>query len=76
MKWTLQSQACCSLNNNIIWTFWFNYYFEHLPTSWVKDYVSISTTYDQEKVMHGILLAKGLMSLCTFHASQQALIMF
>jgi hypothetical protein len=25
MKWSLQSQACCSLNTDTVWTFWFSY---------------------------------------------------
>jgi hypothetical protein len=69
-------RVVCSLSNDTIWIFWFNYSLECLPTSWVEDYVSIPTRYDQEREMHGTLLAKGSVSLCTSHVGQQAFILF
>lgn len=69
-------RVVCSLSNDTIWIFWFNYSFECLPTSWVEDYVSMPTADDQVREMHGTLSAKGSVSLCTSHTGQQALILF
>jgi len=69
-------RVMCTLSNDTIWIFWFDYSLECLPTSWVEDYVSIPTTDVQKREMHGTLLTKGLVSLCTSHVGQQAFILF